>query len=70
MDNEMSAKEIWYVTDHLMRKARREKRLARERKERARLLKREHKWWKVRQALAVVRASSIAEYKRVQFAWW
>lgn len=72
MQNEiqMTAREIWYLTDHLMRKARRRQRLERERKQRVRFLKREHRYWKVRQALAVVREDNIAAYKRIQYAWW
>ena len=70
MENEMSARDIWYLTDHLMRKEIRDKRIARERKQRSKFLKREHRYWKVRQALAVVRADNIAHYKRQQFAWW
>lgn len=68
--NELSAREIWYLTDHLMRKEARDKRLAYERRQRARFLRREHKWWRVRKALAVVREDNIAHYKRQQFAWW
>ena len=70
MTNEMTAREIWYITDHLIRKERRAKRLECERKARVRFLKREHKWWQVRQSLAVVRKESIQAYKSIQYAWW
>lgn len=70
MTNEMSAREIWYITDHLIRKERRAIRLERERKAKVRFLKREHKWWKVRRSLALVREDNIAAYKRIQYAWW
>lgn len=67
MEIEMSARDIWYLTDHLIRHSKWQEK---ERRKTKRILKRAHKDWLVNQALNQVRADSLAVYKRAQRAWW